>query len=80
MATSTSPGNAGYSSTPSAFAKPPAGAIQYNTPPKPPQQDYQPQEQPARRGTPLLSKIAIVLAVISILANAYMFMTVLSIK
>ncbi len=76
------PPPSGYSATPSAFAKPPNSAMQYSTPPKPPvpPQNYSQAEAPVKKSTPLLSKVAIVLAIASLLINAYLLFAVFAIK
>ncbi len=69
-----------YSSTPSAFAKSPQAAQQYAAPPKPPRAPAEYQHEGGRKSSPVLSRLAFVLAVISLLFNAYLFFTVSSMK
>lgn len=69
-----------YSTTPSAFAKPPAATAHYSSPPPPPKPPAGYQEEGGRKSSPMLSRLAFVLAIISLVLNAYLFLSISTMK
>ncbi|MFA5106487.1 MAG: hypothetical protein WC506_06030 [Candidatus Micrarchaeia archaeon] len=70
-----------YSTTPSAYAKPPAATAHYASPPAPPKAPAgYAAEDGGRKSSPLLSRLAFALAIISLMLNAYLFLSVSAMK